>query len=76
MPRVFQKFPKSVKCPICGTNRDGECWLMEIDGTDDGNNVEAVAVHTECTGRFMMGGMRYNREYEIVYYSVKNTINL
>ena len=65
--RTFPNFPGTQLCPICNSNRNGECWLMAIDGTEDGGNVQAAPVHVECTGRYMIGKMRLNREAEIVY---------
>jgi hypothetical protein len=65
--RTFEKFPADKNCPICNTNRDAECWLMPVDYTDNGNICEAVAVHVDCTGKPMIGQMRYNREAGAVY---------
>ena len=61
--RTFKHFPESKKCPICNKSKDGECILIPIDGTTDGNNCEAIPVHVEC----MLDGFRYNREHSIFY---------
>jgi hypothetical protein len=35
-------------CPICGTKEDKEVILVSIAGTQDGNNCQAIQVHTDC----------------------------
>lgn len=65
--RTFENFPQDKECPICNSNHNSECWLMLVDGTGDGNICVAVPVHVECTGRYMIGRMRYNRAHGIVY---------
>jgi len=65
--RTFENFPKDSTCPICGTNRDLECWLVPIEGTDRGNIIEATPMHVECTGRAMIGRMRHDKGRGIVY---------
>lgn len=48
--RTFPHFNPSSDslCPICGTNDDEETVLIPIAGTQDGNNCQAVQVHTKC----------------------------
>ena len=70
--RVFDNFPEVSICPICGTNKNEECWLMVIDGTQDGNNIQAQPVHVSCTGRELLGRMRFNKEVGIVYAFIEN----
>ena len=65
--RTFDNFPNDNICPICKSNDNKECWLMPIDGTEDGNNCEATPVHVECTGTFMVDRMRYNKSHGIIY---------
>lgn len=65
--RIFEHFPKEKECPICNSNHDSECWLMAVDGTEDGNVVEATPVHVDCTGKYMIGRMRHNKAHGIVY---------
>ena len=36
--RIFKEFPKEMKCVICGTDKEGECTLVALDGTADGGN--------------------------------------
>jgi len=67
MLRVFEHFPHESECPICNSNHDSACWLMEIDGTAHDRIVEAAPVHVECTGKYMIGRMRYNKKVGIVY---------
>lgn len=35
-------------CPVCGTNADAPVVLVPIEGTEDGNLVEAKQVHSDC----------------------------
>jgi hypothetical protein len=46
--RTFQHFPEEDKCPVCGTNFDGETVLIALDGTRDGNICQAKPFHLEC----------------------------
>lgn len=64
MGRTFTKFPEQGTCPICGTNRDGECFLLPIDGTDKDNICEAQPTHTDC---FDFDKFRFNKEHQLVY---------
>lgn len=36
------------RCPICGTYEIKPVVLIAIEGTADGNNVEAMQVHLDC----------------------------
>jgi len=40
---------------------------MTIDDTGDGHITEASPVHVACTGRYVIGRMRYNKKIGIVY---------
>ena len=46
--RTFDHFPEQIICPVCGTNEDAQCVLLEIDGTSDGRIAEAQPVHLNC----------------------------
>lgn len=46
--RIFDKFNKSGKCPICGTNEDKPCILIAISGTEHGNIAQAETIHIDC----------------------------
>lgn len=46
--RCFEHFPEGLICPVCKTNEDTYTTLLPIDGTQDGNNEEAVCVHLHC----------------------------
>jgi len=46
--RVFKEYPKDMKCPICKTNENKECVLAGIEGTQEGHNIQAQAVHLNC----------------------------
>ena len=46
--RVFAHFNSTRPCPICGTCDDKETILIEISGTQEDNNIQALQVHTEC----------------------------
>ena len=50
--RIFKKFPKNSKCPICGTNEEKECVLIGIQGTKKGRNIQANSYHLDCIELF------------------------
>lgn len=62
--RTFQHFPKNKVCLMCGSEKDEECTLVEIDGTDKGNICQAIPVHVKCVTK---GDLRYNRSYNVFY---------
>jgi len=62
--RIFEHFVKGQKCLLCGTEDDKECTLIPIDGTKDGNNCQAVPIHTDCIKNI---DLRYNKEANIFY---------
>lgn len=41
-------FPPIDICPVCGTNDDGRCVLIPIDGTGRDGIVESKCVHLAC----------------------------
>lgn len=47
---IYDHFNKHAKdsCPICKTKDDKPTILVGIEGTEKGNNMEAVQVHIEC----------------------------
>lgn len=63
----FKNFPQDATCPICGTNENGECFLMPIDGTERGNFCEAVPTHRICAGDAIAPRLRYDKHDKIVY---------
>lgn len=48
--RAFEKpnLSNDWKCPICGTNEEKEVVLIGIDGTEEGNNIQAQQYHLSC----------------------------
>jgi len=62
--RTFEHFPKESTCPICHKNTDSECFLLPIDGTQEGNTTEAQPAHTAC---LMGDGYRYNKALGVIY---------
>ena len=48
-------------CPICKTNKDGETVLIAIDGTQKGNNVQAMQFHLACLE------LRWNKQHNFIY---------
>ena len=62
--RIFEHFPTEKICPMCGKSEDGECVLIPIDGTSDGNICEAIPVHLKCATK---GDLRFNRTVNIFY---------
>ena len=61
-PRTFQHFPEEDKCPVCGTNDDGETVLIALDGTGDGNIAEAKPFHLACAV-----AQQYRQDMKIIY---------
>ena len=61
--RVFKHRNKSGNdsCPICKTNKDGETVLIAIEGTQSGNNIQAIQVHLECLT------LQWNKQHNIIY---------
>ena len=48
-------------CPICKINKDSPVVLIGINGTVDGNNMQAEQFHIDCIE------LRLNKEYGIIY---------
>lgn len=46
--KIFKELNPEGKCAICGTNKIDQCILVGVDGTEDGNNMQAVQVHLDC----------------------------
>ena len=46
--RIFERFPKESKCPICLTNKEGKGVLIGKQGTDKGNTMKAECFHLDC----------------------------
>jgi len=65
----FEKFPEGDICPICGTNENGECFLLPIDGSEDGENMLATLVHKTCVGDYMIQFLRLcpGDGYNLIY---------
>ena len=61
MLTIFEKFPRDSTCPICKTNKDEECMLIIIDGTDDDGIREGQPAHTGCLQ------LRMNKEHGLIY---------
>ena len=64
--RYFERFPQNKKCIICGTSEDKECFLVPIDGTDEGNKYEVTPVHRDCLAE-SADSFRYNKGNGIIY---------
>jgi len=58
----FNSFNTSDVCPICGTNNDKEVILVPIKGTEEGNNIQAIQVHTDC-----LNCLVFDKEIGIIY---------
>ena len=52
--RTFEHFPQDMTCPICKKNTDEETILIGIYGTQEGHNIQAVPVHTNCVADNLM----------------------
>ena len=59
---TFEHFPDTTECPVCHTNKDGECVLIPVDGTEDGSIEQAKPVHVEC-----LTGFRMNVNVGVIY---------
>jgi len=64
--RTFKHFPDTDKCIICGTNEDGECMLIPVFGTQEGNISQAVPIHTGCLS------LGYDKDNKLIYQVLKN----
>jgi hypothetical protein len=62
--RTFEHFNKSGKdvCPICKTSEDKEIMLVPIFGTEEGNNIQAIQIHTQC----LQNELTYYPELDII----------
>lgn len=62
--RVFPHFPQNghTVCPVCGTDEDGQTFLVPIHGTEDGPTVEAVPTHMHC----ILSNIRYSSEHKLM----------
>ena len=67
--RLFDHFPDTSKCPVCGKNDDKPCFLLPIDGTQKGMNVQALPTHAACITE-RLDDLRYNSAVGIVYMHV------
>jgi hypothetical protein len=69
--RLFEHFPQSekTKCPICGTDDDKPCFLMPIQGTENGNICEAAPTHASCISE-RLNEFIYNKEMGVIYMRV------
>lgn len=48
-------------CPICKTQNKGKVVLVGIDGTESGNNIQAIQIHLDCIE------LRYNLDKKVIY---------
>jgi hypothetical protein len=68
--KLFEHFPDSdrtlTRCPVCGTNEDKPCFLLPIDGTEEGRICQAAPTHADCI-RENLDKLWYNREANIIY---------
>lgn len=54
-------------CPICGGGDDKETVLIPIDGTQSGNNCQAMQFHLEC---ILKSDFQYNQDMGILYLKI------
>jgi len=66
--KTFAHFPEHDKCGICGTNNDGECILIGIDGTEYDGNMKAKPFHTGCLN-FRLSN-RKTPDNELIIYQI------
>lgn len=56
--KIFKDCNFEKECPICKRKDKGDGVLIGIDGTQDGNNIEAELFHLKCI--------------KLIYYKDKN----
>lgn len=66
MDGTFEHFPEDATCPICGTNKNAECYLVPIKGTGDGKICEKQPTHVEC----VMANLQYKKEIGVMYLTI------
>lgn len=55
--KMFKGFnSEGEPCIVCNTNEDKPCTLIPIIGTEDGNLMQAKAVHVDCLEFYYYGG--------------------
>jgi len=67
--KIFEHFPQTAICRVCGTAADKPCTLIGIEGTQEGLTIECVPVHIDCidlycqpnTSRLSIFARRKNR---------------
>ena len=62
--RVFPTYPANGVnvCPVCGTQDDGQTVLVPIDGTQEGNEMQAIPTHLHC----IFANIRYSQEHGLM----------
>ena len=71
MLRTFDHFPEDSKCPLCGTNKDKETFLIAISGTKDGHICEAQPTHVECF-KNAGGEATISKEHNVIVVPINN----
>lgn len=68
--RIFNNFPETSICPICGENTDKQCMLVPIDDSkvNDGSNEEAIPTHISC----IILNIRYSKTHALMGLEAKN----
>ena len=61
--RTFKSVGKHI-CPICSTSKEGEAILIPINGTEDGNNMEAQPIHVDCLN------LSLNKDLGLIYQKI------
>lgn len=46
--RIFEKFPTTHICPICKTNENKPCTLIDVEEIREGFEVTSIPVHLDC----------------------------
>jgi hypothetical protein len=65
--KIFDHMNTSGKdvCPICKTKEDKPVTLIPIDGTEDGNTMQAKPVHVSCIELSLLPDL--NEDSAIIY---------
>lgn len=65
--RTFAHFPEQAKCPLCDSNKDSECVLIEIIGTAQDGIAEGQPTHTACLFR----DLRFQKQDKFIFARTK-----
>lgn len=70
--RIFEQFPTTSICPVCGTNANTTTLLVPIDDSkqNDGFTTEAIPTHLEC----ITNNIRYSKSHKLMGLEATKTV--